>query len=583
MIGPAGQRGAGGPEPVRPWYRPRLDGLAPRVAAYLSLALLPLGLIALYQTREYQEETEERAELSLLALTEQGAAGVGTAIERAIGAGQALQAAAGLLGDPAACADVLGRLVGDAMPFDFVGFLPPEGLVTCSSVGEPLELEPEVRAEVAALLANPRVEVRASEAQMDSLVVGMPVETPEGQQGFLTFTIPRARVQEPIFGPSSLEPLRLLTFNDEGEVLTGAAPVEGSAALASLLPAEGTLASRAQGRPLAFIAPSAGGPELAYTVAPLVPGVAYAMAIWTPEQAGQGVGRLGEAPILFPLLMWAASLAVAFWAINRLVIRRVTDLGGRMRRFGRDRSLLQRPTSVGTPFELREIEDSFRHMADSILQDEARMEHAFRERGVLLREVHHRVKNNLQLISSIISMQVRRMPEPRVRQILRRLQDRVLTLASIYRSLYTSPDMGDVNAAPVIRAIVEQELRAAEGRVVATLDIEDMVLDPDKVVPLSFLAAEAVSNALARARSEDGKPSLSVTLHRDDGHATLSIANSLAGVPDAAEAGQGLGQHLIQAFAAQVGGPVEVQAGDRLYRLCVTFPTETEEAQTVPA
>jgi hypothetical protein len=386
-----------------------------------------------------------------------------------------------------------------------------------------------------------------------------------------------------MFGPSSLEPLRLLTFNDEGEVLTGAAPVEGSAALASLLPAEGTLASRAQGRPLAFIAPSAGGPELAYTVAPLVPGVAYAMAIWTPEQAGQGVGRLGEAPILFPLLMWAASLAVAFWAINRLVIRRVTDLGGRMRRFGRDRSLLQRPTSVGTPFELREIEDSFRHMADSILQDEARMEHAFRERGVLLREVHHRVKNNLQLISSIISMQVRRMPEPRVRQILRRLQDRVLTLASIYRSLYTSPDMGDVNAAPCdprhrgAGAARRRGPRRGHPRHRGHGARSGQGGAP--VLPCGRGGVER-----ARPRAQRGRQALAL------GHAAprrrpcdAQHRQQSGRHPRCHRGRAGLGQHLIQAFAAQVGGPVEVQAGDRLYRLCVTFPTETEEAQTVPA
>ncbi|EYD78129.1 signal transduction histidine kinase [Rubellimicrobium mesophilum DSM 19309] len=203
---------------------------------------------------------------------------------------------------------------------------------------------------------------------------------------------------------------------------------------------------------------------------------------------------------------------------------------------------------------------------------------------MLLREVHHRVKNNLQLISSIISMQVRRMPEPRTRAILRRLQDRVLTLASIYRSLYTSPDMGDVNAAPILRAIVEQELRGAPDRVEATLDVEDMVLDPDKVVPLAFLAAEAVSNALARAGATEGRPSLSVTLHRDGERATLRIANSLAGPPTPDDpAQQGLGQHLIQAFAAQVGGPVEVSVRDRLYALSVTFAVTTHHDQTEDA
>ena len=83
---PAGlpQPDAAAEEPIPRWPRLRLDGLAPRVAAYLSLALLPLGLIALYQTREFHQETEARAELSLLALTEQGTAGVEQVLKEAL-------------------------------------------------------------------------------------------------------------------------------------------------------------------------------------------------------------------------------------------------------------------------------------------------------------------------------------------------------------------------------------------------------------------------------------------------------------------------------------------------------------------
>jgi two-component sensor histidine kinase len=298
------------------------------------------------------------------------------------------------------------------------------------------------------------------------------------------------------------------------------------------------------------------------------------MGIWTPEQAGQGADA-ERAPLLFPLLMWATSLRVAFWAIHRLVIRRVTELVARMRRFGRDRGLPDRPPAFGTPFELREIDQAFRQMGDSILQDEARMENAFRERGVLLREVHHRVKNNLQLISSIISMQLRRMPEPQMRAILRRLQDRVLTLASIYRSLYTSPDMGDVNAAPVIRAIIEQELRASEGRVEATLDIEDLVLDPDKVVPAGLPRRRGgLERRAARGRAE-GAPSLSVTLppRRRQRHAR--IGNSLAGAPArGTRARPGPAPH--PRLRGPGGRPGRGRSRDRLYRLSVTFPARPQ-------
>ncbi|TNC73860.1 sensor histidine kinase [Rubellimicrobium roseum] len=560
-------------ETPRPWWRLRLDGLALRVATFLTIALLPLGLIALWQTREYQRETERRAELSLLAVTEQGAAGVAQLIERARGAGESLAVVADLLDDPDTCSDYLGRLVAGSGPYNFVGFVPASGPVTCSSSEGPVDLGGLI-----GLGGPPRVHVQVHPGGLvsgeDVLIIAVPVGGEAAPQGYLAFSVSRERAAGPPPAAAGLRPQVLLTFDVEGEVLTVQPRDLDGQALMGLLAQGRSLAQEASDSSRVYEAIDAEGEDRVYTVAPLVPDVAYAMAVWSPQQAGQGIGP-ASSPLLFPLLMWATSLLVAFWAIHRLVIRRVARLGVRMRRFGRDRSLDDRPPGYGTPHELREIEDAFRQMATAILHDEARMENAFRERGVLLREVHHRVKNNLQLISSIISMQIRRMPEARVRAILRRLQDRVLTLASIYRSLYTSPDMGDVNAAPVLRAIVEQELRGAEGRVEATLDIEDIVLDPDKVVPLAFLTAEAVSNALVRAAAAEGRPSLSIALHRDGERATLRIANSVDGTPAAEEPPRGLGQHLIQAFAAQVGGPARSEVRDGLYRLSVTFPIDS--------
>ncbi len=574
-----------------PWWRPRLDGLAPRVVAYLSIALLPLGLIALYQTREFQEETEERSALTLLALTEQGATEVERAVREAIGAGEALGRVTPLLDDPETCAATLGRFVDEAGSYAFVGIVPPEGDVTCSSQLDPVPLDD--RDEWASLLddgSRPVIRARpaGTASGRDVLVVAVPLPQAAGEDipaGFVALSIPREDAGLVPAGVPALQPLRIAVFNAAGELLTSRAEGGGAPEMADLLPRDLDLSKAVGGQPQIFSGTAVQGTEHIYTVAPLVPGVAYVLGVWSPEQAAQGSGGLRASPLTFPLLMWATSLSVAFWAIHRLVIRRITELVGRMRRFGLDRSLTPPSLSAGTPFELREIEDAFRQMAHSILQDEARMENAFRERGVLLREVHHRVKNNLQLISSIISMQVRRLPEPQVRAILRRLQDRVLTLASIYRSLYTSPDLGDVNAAPVLRAIVEQELRTAEGRVEATLDIEDMVLDPDQVVPLAFLTAEAVSNALARASAAPGAcPSLSVTLHRDGERARLTIGNSLVeGAPVPPDPVRGIGQHLIHAFAAQIGGPVESEAGERLFRLSIAFPVLAAPAEVEPA
>ena len=78
----------------------------------------------------------------------------------------------------------------------------------------------------------------------------------------------------------------------------------------------------------------------------------------------------------------------------------------------------------------------FLSMAEGILQDEAELEDALREKSLLIREVHHRVKNNLQLIASIMNMQIRRSRNSETTSVVRRLQDRVLGLARVHRQMY---------------------------------------------------------------------------------------------------------------------------------------------------
>jgi two-component sensor histidine kinase len=552
-------------------HRLHRDSLAVRVTALLSLALLPLGIMALGQARSFQQETEQRARLSLLAVTAQAAAGLEREIVRAQGAAEALGATPAAFGDPAACEGTLRGFVDTQSFYSLAAFYPAGGGPPCGS-GPGLDALPPP-----ADAGAERIEVVGD--ALGGLVVGVPLDPGGTPIGRLALVLPLDAVAAPALPPESL-PLQLVTFNLAGDVLTSTGP-DGPVTPPGLLAPRRPLAGEARPEPRAFAARDPDGVERVYTVVPVVPDVAYALAVWTPAQAGRGTGTFGW-PLLFPLLMWLASLVVALWALDRLVLSRVSALGAMMRRFGRDRTLPETPPPRDAARELREIEYAFRDMAQSVLQDEARMEDAFRERGVLLREIHHRVKNNLQLISSIISMQLRRLPTPEARAALRRLQDRVLTLAAIYRTLYTSADMAEIDVAPLLHAIVEQELRPrAEGLRVETA-IDSLVLDPDQAVPLAFLAAEALSNAALHARSETGTPFVSIALECGDGTARLTIANSAEG-PPRRQPGQGLGRQLIQAFAAQIGGPIETAEEGGVHRLSVAFPVLPPAAPSAAA
>ena len=148
------------------------------------------------------------------------------------------------------------------------------------------------------------------------------------------------------------------------------------------------------------------GQRRAFAVVPILRGTVYAVGSWDAEAVlAEPIGRRVP-PWVFPILMWAACLLVAYVAVHRLVIRHVAELRRQMREFADHRRLPGGALRPGAPAELAEMAGGFAAMAERILREDAETEDRLHEQKVLLREVHHRVKNNLQLISSIINMQI---------------------------------------------------------------------------------------------------------------------------------------------------------------------------------
>ncbi len=241
--------------------------------------------------------------------------------------------------------------------------------------------------------------------------------------------------------------------------------------------------------------------------------------------------------------------------------------------------------NASMPFEIRRIGEVWHDLADTVIRDEAELEGTIHDKTVLLKEVHHRVKNNLQLISSIINMKMRKLHAPEARRALKDLQLRVMSIASVHRSLYESEAHGQVRADQLIRYIVqmsyENGLEKSSG-VILDYDLEEVGLYPDQALPLSLLAAEAATNAVKYLGvPNDGPARVRVHLERmSDGRAQFLLQNT-KGKPlyDVETEGSGLGTSLINAFAAQIGGKVEISETEEAYQISIEFSIQEFEPE----
>ncbi len=557
-------------------------GLALRVLFFLSLALLPIGLIAIVQTQQLSQQTQTNAELSLLAVTEQASFAETEILQEAFGAAETLGPVVKLMhDDPERCSEFLGAYKEASAIYSLVGFIAADGIMTCSSADAPFDFSSDP--EFLAMKENPRRQ--ASSTSNGSLsrrpvtVVSLPVFKAREFVGAVFISIPFTAFDNLDKPELPRNPVALLTFNQRGEILTSDHALDINEAE---VPPDIALSLFTGDQRIVFRAANKNGIERAYAIQPIVRDVAYAMSVWPTDTPFLQTDLTARAAAMLPIVMWAASLVVAFWALNRLAIRHIRKLGRQMRRFALNRTLPSKTLGYGVPTELVDMESAFIEMGESILRDEATLEDSLREKNILLKEVHHRVKNNLQLISSIMNMQIRQAKTADASFVLRRLQDRILSLATVHKNLYQNDNLERVEAKALLQEIVGQLLSvglAPGSNVAISQDYATVSLDADDAAPLTLLVSEALTNALKYIPQNPETPKkISIQLTSSAPElAELTIVNTVGGAP--VEEGTGLGSKLILAFARQLNGQVDVNDDGELYTLRIVFPVPMQPKQ----
>jgi two-component sensor histidine kinase len=552
------------------WPKPlSLDSMRGRLALLLALAFLPAGIIAFQagqaslSARDMAVQSERAA--AILGDLSQARDDV-TQLRESV---RTLAANAGLFADNRRdCQGALSRF-GEELGADaVVTILDEQGVIRCSNVAA---------ATGQSTAANPLIlEARLS----DDVALGYIPAPRLSAEPVLAAVAPIADTRSEALFVGVTRPLAPMLTVVDPDVLTSGGFVALATRGGDMLSARGIEADSRDGEALA--ARFREGPaaiEAAFPInlkwAVALPiedrGDLFLVAGWTPASEGlAGLARAAWA-LFAPLALWLAAVGATWVAIEHFVAQPLSVVESLARAYARgedseaDEALLH-----GAPTEIKRLRRTLAAMAKTLRGREARLAVALQEERALLLEVNHRVKNNLQLVASILSIQSRAAAEAAEARGLSRAHERVQLLALAHAQIYGSGAVRDI-AVDRLAADVARAICTARGDTVRLdLHLTPVRANADRAVPLAFLIGESISSLLDLTDEGASLEALTVSLAAlEEGGFALELdaqALAAAGAPQSA-----VSQRLVGAFARQIGASL-IRDADRPYFVRIEAP-----------
>lgn len=527
------------------------SSLASRLALLLMIANAPAALLAVGAGIATHEQGRDRAEQLLTRQSELVAARAGLVFSAADGVMETLAANREIAEAGPRCGDLLQAAL--AAQGEYAGMLiaNADAIPVCAAgeVGVTDRTQQALRSALAAGLGGRRTVFLSDALVEGDRFIAIAKLIPADEPRVMALIMHRANFDAVFDGTSNNTTMALV--RPDGTLFAFAPNSQGrSGQWRPAVPQEVFGNNRAS-----QVEPSEAGPDFFYATAP-VHGTRTEVVVAAPVIL---LGAIDWQRVALwaglPLLILAIAIIAVFIGVNRLVLRWVA----RMRQvtaFYAAGDYSPRVENLSdAPRELAELGAGLHAMADRVEERSQDLEEALEGKNGLLRELHHRVKNNFQMIASLLALQRRELPT-RLRTLLRVPEDRVLAMASAYKASYASGEIGRVPLGDLLRDIAGQ-LRQSFGLTapIVQLQAADSVhLDLDRAVPLGLLVSEIVTAALDRAGME-GRPIALRVLREDDDNLRVEIESEDLGeaVPSA-----GLAARLVQAYQAQLGARLAI-------------------------
>ena len=246
--------------------------------------------------------------------------------------------------------------------------------------------------------------------------------------------------------------------------------------------------------------------------------------------------------IMIPTAMLALAVLAIWMATDYLVNRHIVTLARSAVAYRQGRVGTLPPTD-DAPSEIRALAKALTDTAAEVRARETELEASLRQKDMLLREIHHRIKNNLQIVVSLLNLRAQRLGSSTARTALAEAQTRIKALALVHRHLYEQPEVEAVELHAFLGdlcALIE-DTTAPAAPVTVTVDVAPVTVSTDQAIPIALLVTEILSNAFKHAFPDDRGGRIEVRLASTAGGALLEIVDDGVGygLPGAAPVGTG--------------------------------------------
>ena len=550
------------------------SGLGVRLGSALMLALMPLGVLSVVQTRD-----------ALSQLDSTTLAGVGGAALQAVRsqidvikeAQISVRVLASVLSNAPSpgpdCVDRVTALAQGLPQAMLVAYIPISGLMTCSSNGRVYDFKDDPRFQTLIEKPLPRIVYNPHGPVSGAAVIGVshPVFDRTGTQaGIVAISLPYSAVAPGDYSDSFTvwRPAYLATFLSDGTLLLSSDPdTPPTDLIADTVDLKDL--TRLTDRP-AYVDDATGRHILSVVS---VTNDLYLLSVWRRDASSLWQRSGAFTLYLLPVLTWIAAFVAAAFASSRLVVRHVRALSRSMTNYVSTRQRLLIPDLNGAPVEIQRLYDVYEGLVRTIEQEEAELQNLLVDKDILLREVNHRSGNSLQIIASIMRMYRREAADQKLRAVLDGLINRVITLSSTHTSLYALSGQRDV-AMDVVLANVIKRLKEIHGVAlgVASKRLQPIRMEAQAAVPLALALAEAVGCYFSRPNL--GRDSVVVDLSEAEGTIRLRIEGPVVPQlrPETTDGLQALPQRMLRQFLAQLFGTVSIRIDDDRATVDLVFP-----------